>query len=68
MPGGGEGNRTPGLNSAIVALCQLSYTPEGAGEVSGSPRRRPPGYAADRYRQAALCNAADRRTRTNRAT
>jgi hypothetical protein len=34
-PGGGEGNRTPGLNSAIVALCQLSYTPEGVGEDSG---------------------------------
>ena len=31
--GGGEGNRTPGLNSAIVALYQLSYTP--AGEGSG---------------------------------
>ena len=27
--GGGEGNRTPGLNSAIVALYQLSYTPAG---------------------------------------
>jgi integrase len=29
LPGGGEGNRTPGLNSAIVALYQLSYTPAG---------------------------------------
>jgi hypothetical protein len=27
--GGGAGNRTPGLNSAIVALYQLSYTPAG---------------------------------------
>ncbi len=25
---GAEGNRTPGLNSAIVALYQLSYSPE----------------------------------------
>lgn len=25
--GGGEGNRTPGLDCAIVALYQLSYTP-----------------------------------------
>jgi integrase len=31
--GGGAGNRTPGLNSAIVALYQLSYTP--AGDRSG---------------------------------
>jgi integrase len=28
--GGGAGNRTPGLNSAIVALYQLSYTPAGS--------------------------------------
>ncbi len=27
---GAEGNRTPGLDSAIVALYQLSYSPEGA--------------------------------------
>src|SRR6266540_419074 len=32
--GGGEGNRTPGLNSAIVALCQLSYTPAGLAQDS----------------------------------
>ena len=31
LPGGGAGNRTPGLNSAIVALYQLSYTPAGDG-------------------------------------
>ncbi len=35
LSGGGEGNRTPGLNSAIVALCQLSYTPVGEIECSG---------------------------------
>ena len=28
--GGGAGNRTPALDIAIVALYQLSYTPEGA--------------------------------------
>ena len=27
ISGGGEGNRTPGLDCAIVALYQLSYTP-----------------------------------------
>ena len=27
LTGGAEGNRTPGLNSAIVALYQLSYSP-----------------------------------------
>ena len=26
---GAEGNRTPGLDSAIVALYQLSYSPNG---------------------------------------
>ena len=39
--GGGEGNRTPGLNSAIVALCQLSYTPAGIAQDSGHTARRP---------------------------
>ncbi len=35
---GGEGNRTPGLNSAIVALYQLSYTPVGrVGSVAEVP-------------------------------
>ena len=44
--GGGEGNRTPGLDSAIVALYQLSYTPARATpRLAQSPRPtqlRPP--------------------------
>jgi hypothetical protein len=32
--GGAEGNRTPGLNSAIVALYQLSYSPAAAPSVA----------------------------------
>ena len=34
---GAEGNRTPGLDSAIVALYQLSYSPAG-GECTGGRR------------------------------
>ncbi len=38
--GGGEGNRTPGLDCAIVALYQLSYTPEDAVDSLAVPADR----------------------------
>ena len=37
--GGDEGNRTPDIYLAKVALCQLSYVPEGSHQDSGPPRR-----------------------------
>ena len=37
---GAEGNRTPDLNSAIVALYQLSYSPGGDECIGASVQRR----------------------------
>ena len=40
-PSGAEGNRTPGLDSAIVALYQLSYSPKDHPSVSAAARPAP---------------------------
>ena len=52
VPSGAEGNRTPGLNSAIVALYQLSYSPGRPSECSGATgiRRRADQRSTERRR------------------
>ena len=54
MDGGAEGNRTPGLNSAIVALYQLSYSPE-ASESGPAPERFQP------HRRSVASSSSSRR-------
>ena len=57
---GAEGNRTPGLDSAIVALYQLSYSPNGTESVPAIPGRRSE-QSAPSVRRALIANVSSGR-------